>query len=82
MCIAYPGHVIAVDVAGAVVDTEGRRQRASLLLEPGVVVGDWVVVAAGTIIAILPPDEAAQVIAILDAAREDASGEPDAALPA
>ena len=50
MCIAYPGRVIAIDERGALIDIEGRRQRASLLLEPGVAVGDWVVVAAGTII--------------------------------
>ena len=77
MCIAYPGRVVAIDGRGAVIDTEGRRQRASLLLEPGAAVGDWVVVAAGTIIEILAPDEAAQVRALLDAAQE-----PDAQLPA
>ena len=74
MCIAYPGHVIAIDAQGALVETEGRRHRASLLLEPGVAVGDWVVVAAGTIIEILPPEEAAEVRALLDAAGHEAAG--------
>ena len=49
----------------------------SLLLEPGVVVGDWVVVAAGTVIERMEPEEAARVRALLDAAQE-----PDAPLPA
>ena len=78
MCIAYPGRVIAIDEGHALVETEGRRQRASLLLEPGVAVGDWVVVAAGTIIEIMPPEEAAQVRALLDAASQDAPNGPDA----
>jgi len=77
MCIAYPGRVIAIDSAGALVETEGRRHRASLLLEPGVVVGDWVVVAAGTVIERMEPEEAARVRALLDEAQE-----PDAPLPA
>jgi len=31
MCISFPGIVVAVDADGAVVETEGRRRRASTL---------------------------------------------------
>ena len=61
MCIAFPGRVVAIDEAGAVVETEGRRRRASTLYLPQVAVGDWVTVAAGTIVERLDPDEAAEV---------------------
>jgi hydrogenase assembly chaperone HypC/HupF len=68
MCIAFPGIVVAVDSVGAVVETEGRRRRASTLLLPDIVVGDWVTVAAGTIVERLEPDQAADINEILRAA--------------
>ena len=43
-----------------VVDNEGRRRRASALLMPDVAVGDWVYVAAGTVIDRIDPEAAAQ----------------------
>ncbi len=61
MCIAFPGRVVAIDAAGAVVETEGRRRRASTLLLTDIAVGDWVTVAAGTIVERLEPDEAIQI---------------------
>ena len=73
--MAYPGRVLSIDAAGALIETEGRRQRASLLLLPEVVVGDWVVVAAGTVINRLEPDEAAEIRTLLDRAQE-ASASP------
>jgi hydrogenase assembly chaperone HypC/HupF len=69
MCIEDPGLVVAVDELGAVVDTAGRRRRASTLLLPDVAVGDWVTVAAGTIVDRLQPEEAAEIQGILDLAR-------------
>ena len=68
--MAYPGQVVSIDAVGALIDTDGRRQRASLLLVPEVVVGDWVVVAAGAVINRLEPDEAFEVRALLDRAQE------------
>ncbi len=59
MCLGFPGRVEAVDASGALVDTEGRRRRASTLLVPDLVAGDWVFVAAGTVIERLDPDEVA-----------------------
>jgi hydrogenase expression/formation protein HypC len=50
MCLGFPGRVVGLDERGAVVETDGRRRRASTLLLPDVSVGDWVVVGAGTIL--------------------------------
>jgi hydrogenase expression/formation protein HypC len=65
MCIAFPGQVVALDAAGAVVETEGRRRRASVLLLPEIAVGDWVTVAAGTIVDRLEPAEVLQIQTLL-----------------
>ena len=70
MCIAYPRRVISIDSSGALVETEQRRRRASLLLVPETAVGDWVVVSAGTVLRILDPEEANEIRQILDTARD------------
>jgi len=80
MCVAFPGRVTDVDAVGATVDTEGRRRRASTLLLPDVAVGDWVLVAAGTIVDRLDPDEAVMIRAtLLEAIALDATGPAKAA---
>ena len=82
MCIAFPGLVVELDRGVAVVETEGRRRRASTLLLPGIAVGDWVTVAAGTIVDRLEPGEAAEIQTLLRAAiageAGDAATEPHA----
>lgn len=65
MCIGFPGQVTMVDERGATVRTLDRERRASTLLMPEVVVGDWVYVAAGTIVERLDPAEAAEVRTLL-----------------
>ena len=65
MCLGFPGLVVAVDADGATIDTEGRRRRASTLLAPDLVVGEWVFVAAGTVVDRLEPDEVAFIRASL-----------------
>ena len=67
MCIAFPGLVLAIDADGssAVVETEGRRRQASTFLVPDLAVGDWVTVAAGTVVDRLTPEEAAEVQALV-----------------
>jgi hydrogenase expression/formation protein HypC len=79
MCIAFPGRVVEVDEFGAVVETDGRRRRALTLFLPDIAVGDWVAVAAGTIVERLEPDQAAEIQAILNEAiaLEDAERIPD-----
>ena len=65
MCVGFPGQVTAVDDLGATVKTLGRERRASTLLMPDVLVGDWVYVAAGTIVERLDPVEAAAIRKLL-----------------
>jgi hydrogenase assembly chaperone HypC/HupF len=61
MCLAFPGRVTEVAPDGATVSTEGRERRASTLLHPDVRVGEWVIVAAGTIVRRLDDQEAAEI---------------------
>jgi hydrogenase expression/formation protein HypC len=74
MCIAYPGQVLEIDNGMALVETDQRRRRASLLLVPETAVGDWVVVSAGTVLRVLDPEEATEIRTMLDeAARAEAA---------
>ena len=74
MCVAYPGQVLEVTGETALVETDRRQRRASLMLVPETTVGDWVVVSAGTVLRILDPDEAQEIRALLDEAnRADAA---------
>lgn len=65
MCIAFPGRVIELDLTDAIVEIDGRRRRASLRMRADVVVGDWVLVGAGSILRRLDAREAAEINAIL-----------------
>jgi len=65
VCIAYPGRVIAIEQGEAVVDVHGRERRASTLFLPDIRVGEWVAVAAGTIVERLDPAEAAEISAVM-----------------
>lgn len=58
MCLTLPGRVTELSEGVAVVELDGRLRKASTLLHPQVAVGDWVIVAAGTIIERLDPAEA------------------------
>jgi len=74
MCIAYPGQVLEITDGMALVETDQRQRRASLLLVPETAVGDWVVVSAGTVLRVLDPEEAAEIRTMLDeAARAEAA---------
>ncbi len=79
MCIGFPGRVIAVDAFGAMVETEGRSRRASTLMYPDVAVGEWVFVAAGSIVERLDPEDAELVRATLLEALALEDAEADAA---
>lgn len=83
MCVEFPSRVVAIDELGATVDREGRLRRASTLLVPDAAPGDWVLVAAGTIVRRLDPAEAHLIrITLLEAlSREpaDAAAGPAAA---
>ncbi len=50
MCIDFVAQVVDRDGDIAVVESEGRRRRASTLLLPDAAAGDWVRIALGTIV--------------------------------
>lgn len=81
MCIGFPARVLAVDDLGATVLQDGRVRRASTLLVPDAAPGDWVYVAAGSIVERLDAAEAALVReTLLEAiAREQAEASPEPA---
>jgi hydrogenase maturation factor len=53
------------------VETAGRKRRALALLFPDLRRGDWVLVAAGTVVSRLDAHEAAQLTADVSAAKGD-----------
>jgi hydrogenase assembly chaperone HypC/HupF len=69
MCLGFPGLVVDVDASGATIETDGRRRRANTLLAPDLAVGEWVFVAAGTVIDRLDPAEATFICDTLEMAR-------------
>jgi len=50
MCLDFPGRVVERNGDSCVVESAGRRRRASTLLVPEVAVDDWVYVTAGTVV--------------------------------
>jgi hydrogenase assembly chaperone HypC/HupF len=82
MCLAFPGRVTEVAPDGAMVSTEGRLRHASTLLHPDVRPGEWVIVAAGSIVRRLDDAEAEAIRQALTAAidrtatlKEDLDGD-------
>lgn len=61
MCLTVPGEVIALDGDEAVVRIDGQLRRASTLAVPGVVVGDRVIVGAGSVLSRLDANEADEI---------------------
>jgi len=64
-----------------VVETDGRLRRASTLLVDGLAVGDWVTVAAGTVLATLEPAEAAELQDLLRKATQPEPADQTAPAP-
>ena len=61
MCLMMPGRVVAVDGQLCEIDTSGQIDKASMMLEPDLVVGDWVLVNSGTVVRKLEADQAAEM---------------------
>jgi hydrogenase assembly chaperone HypC/HupF len=68
MCLTMPARVVAVTGGWAQVEIGGHLRRASTLPVPDVRPGDWAVVTAGTLVRILEPEIAEQIIAALHVA--------------
>jgi hydrogenase assembly chaperone HypC/HupF len=56
-----PARVVAVDGQICEVETGGRVDKASMMLEPDLVIGDWVLVNSGTVVRKLDEDQAAEM---------------------
>ncbi len=61
MCLMMPGRVVAVDGQTCEVETAGQTDKASMMLEPDLAVGDWVLVNSGTVVRVLEEDQAAEM---------------------
>jgi hydrogenase expression/formation protein HypC len=68
MCLTAPGRVLAVDGQMALVDLDGVRRRASLVLLPDASVGDWVLVASGLVLEVLDEAEVDELQHLLEGA--------------
>ena len=76
MCLALPARVLSIEDDHAVVELDGRIRKASLLRRPDVAVGDWALVAAGTVLRRLEPDEAADLGRLLRGALAEPTRTP------
>ena len=61
MCIMAPARVVSVDGQVCEVQTGSRIDKASMMLEPDLVVGDWVLVNSGTVVRRLDEEQAAEM---------------------
>ena len=61
MCLMAPARVVAADGTSARSRSGGRVDKASMMLEPDLQVGDWVLVNSGTVVRQLDPDQAAEM---------------------
>lgn len=61
MCLMAPARVVAVDSTTCQVELAGRTDAASIMLEPDVQVGDWVLVNSGTVVRVLDEGQAADM---------------------
>jgi hydrogenase expression/formation protein HypC len=72
MCLTAPARLVTVDGQVGVVDLDGRRRRASLLLVPDAIPGDWLLVGAGNALRRLDPTEAEELADLIAAAASSA----------
>ncbi len=69
MCLELPAQVVGRDGDVVMIDVDGRQRRAMALLFPDLELGDWVLVAAGTVIERLDVAQAAQLTTDISVAR-------------
>ncbi len=78
MCLAIPGKIISISEDTAMVDFNGVRKKASIMVLPDVKVGDMVLVHAGFAISKVTEQEARetlQAFAELESAMKDMGNE-------
>jgi hydrogenase expression/formation protein HypC len=65
MCLAIPSRIVRIEDGMAVIDVEGVRREASLLLLEDPKVGDYVIVHAGFAIHTIDEEQARETLRIL-----------------
>lgn len=65
MCLAIPSKIVAIDGDTAVIDVDGVRRKAGLMLVEDVCVGDYVIVHAGYAISRMDEDAALETLALM-----------------
>jgi hydrogenase expression/formation protein HypC len=65
MCLAIPSKITKIDNLMAVIDVDGVRREASLLLVEDAQVGDYVIVHAGFAISKIDEQAALETLALL-----------------
>ncbi len=78
MCLAIPSRIVSIDGDTAIIDVDGVRREASLLLLEDPQINDWVIVHAGFAIHKIDEAAARESLRILKetvAELEAASGE-------
>jgi hydrogenase assembly chaperone HypC/HupF len=76
MCLMAPMRVISVDGTICEVESGGRIDRASMVLEPDLEIGDWVLINSGTVVRRLDPDQAEEMSRAIDILFAPAEVEP------
>ena len=61
MCLMAPARVVSVDGTTCEVEVGGKVDKASMMLEPDLKAGDWVLVNSGTVVRVLEEDQAAEM---------------------
>lgn len=76
MCLMAPGRVTEIHGPEATVEVAGRRRVVSLLVEPDVQIGEWVIVAGSLIIRRLEADAAGEITDAVELASAAPPSEP------
>lgn len=66
MCLAIPSKIVAIEGDTAVIDVDGVRRKAGLMLLEDVCVGDYVIVHAGYAISRLDEDAALESLELMN----------------
>lgn len=66
MCLTVPAKIIEINGTGAIVEIGGSRKNVTIAMLPEVRVGDFVLSANGVAISQVSPEDAAELLALLD----------------
>ncbi len=75
MCLAIPSKIVAIENEMAVLDVDGVKRKASLLLLEAPRVGDWVIVHAGFAIQKIDETAARETLELLRESLARVEGE-------